>query len=243
LVTGTVKFDANTTTDGSLDYQASNGMWPHGFVTPGSYQKIDAHTAVFAGEITGGSDDYTVNHDGTDYFTVKVVDGARPAAAATSSPCSRTWMAMATGSQAPTPPPHATTQCRTARRVRHLLRRQATDQAWRCGSGIAYAVVVVALSAEAHWTGQWSNADRPGWRIRNWGVDGHRRPVQGEHRVNALNADGPAQQPCVRLAASASPLSGGLPREQTLLNPNTGRLGRRSGGGRANSGTPRTARG
>jgi hypothetical protein len=92
LVTGTVKFDANTTTDGSLDYQASNGMWPHGFVTPGSYQKIDAHTAVFAGEITGGSDDYTVNHDGTDhftvnhdgsdYFTVKVVDGARPAAAA-----------------------------------------------------------------------------------------------------------------------------------------------------------------
>jgi len=76
LVTGTVKFDANTKTDGSLDYQASNGMWPHGFVTPGSYQKIDAHTAVFAGEITGGSDDYTVNHDGTDYFTVKVVDGS-----------------------------------------------------------------------------------------------------------------------------------------------------------------------
>src|SRR6478752_1378143 len=115
-VTGTVKFDANNKTGGSLDYQASNGRWLHGVVTPGSYQEIDAQTAVFAGEITGGSDDYTVNHDGTDYFTVKVVDGSRPAAAATSSPCSRTWMAMATGSQAPTPPPQATTQCRTARR-------------------------------------------------------------------------------------------------------------------------------
>ena len=75
-VTGTVKFDANNKTGGSLDYQASNGMWPHGFVTPGSYQKIDAHTAVFAGEITSGSDDYTVAHDGTDFFTVKVVDGS-----------------------------------------------------------------------------------------------------------------------------------------------------------------------
>jgi len=75
-VTGTVKFDANNKTGGSLDYQASNGMWLHGVVTPGSYQKIDGQTAVFAGEITSGSDDYTVNHDGTDYFTVKVVDGS-----------------------------------------------------------------------------------------------------------------------------------------------------------------------
>ncbi len=75
-VTGTVKFDANNKTGGSLDYQASNGMWLHGVVTPGSYQKIDAQTAVFAGEITSGSDDYTVNHEGTDYFTVKVVDGS-----------------------------------------------------------------------------------------------------------------------------------------------------------------------
>jgi len=75
-VTGTVKFDANNKTGGSLDYHASNGMWLHGVVTPGSYQKIDAHTAVFAGEITSGSEDYTVHHDGTDYFTVKVVDGS-----------------------------------------------------------------------------------------------------------------------------------------------------------------------
>ena len=75
-VTGTVVFNANNKTGGSLSCRASNGMWPHGVVTPGSYQKIDAHTAVFAGEITSGSEDYTVHHDGTDYFTVKVVDGS-----------------------------------------------------------------------------------------------------------------------------------------------------------------------
>jgi hypothetical protein len=74
-VTGTVGFNANNKTGGSLDYQASNGMWLHGVVTPGSYQKIDDHTAVFAGEITSGSFDYTEAHEGTDYFTVKVVDG------------------------------------------------------------------------------------------------------------------------------------------------------------------------
>jgi len=50
-------------------------MWLHGVVTPGSYPGIDSQTADFAGEITSGSD-YTVNHDGTDYFTVKVVDGS-----------------------------------------------------------------------------------------------------------------------------------------------------------------------
>ena len=76
VVTGQVTFNANNKTGGSLDYHASNGMWLHGVVTPGSYQKIDAHTAVFAGEITSGSEDYTVHHDGTDYFTVKVVDGS-----------------------------------------------------------------------------------------------------------------------------------------------------------------------
>ncbi len=74
-VTGTVVFDANNKTGGTLDYQASNGMWLHGVVAPGSYKKLDAHTAVFAGEITSGSFDYTEAHDGTDYFTVKVVDG------------------------------------------------------------------------------------------------------------------------------------------------------------------------
>ena len=74
-VTGTVIFNANNKTGGTLDYQASNGMWLHGVVTPGSFRKIDAHTAVFAGTITSGSDDYTTNHAGPDYFFAKVVDG------------------------------------------------------------------------------------------------------------------------------------------------------------------------
>jgi hypothetical protein len=77
-VTGTVTFDADATNGGSLDYRASNGMWLHGVVAPGTYQQLDAHTAVFGGEITSGSDDYTVNHEGTDYFTVKIVDGRTP---------------------------------------------------------------------------------------------------------------------------------------------------------------------
>jgi hypothetical protein len=76
--TGTVTFDADTTKGGSLDYEASNGMWLHGVVAPGTYQQLDAHTAVFGGEITSGSDDYTVNHEGTDFFTVKIVDGGTP---------------------------------------------------------------------------------------------------------------------------------------------------------------------
>jgi len=74
VVTGQVTFNANNKTGGSLDYQNSNGMWLHGVVTPGTVVK-DGNTAVFAGEITAGSDDYTVHHEGTDYFTVKVVDG------------------------------------------------------------------------------------------------------------------------------------------------------------------------
>src|SRR6478672_13259241 len=65
-VTGTVVFNANNKTGGTLDYQASNGMWLHGVVAPGSYQKLDAHTVVFAGEITSGSFDYTEAHAGTD---------------------------------------------------------------------------------------------------------------------------------------------------------------------------------
>ena len=79
LVTGTVMFDANTKTDGSLDYQASNGMWLHGVVTPGSYQKIDAHTAIFSGTITTASSDVylTTNPNGA-FFTAKVVDGGAP---------------------------------------------------------------------------------------------------------------------------------------------------------------------
>jgi hypothetical protein len=82
-VTGQVTFNANNKTGGSLDYQNSNGQWLHGEVTPGSFQKINDNTAVFAGEITSGSDDYTVNHPGTDYFSAKVVAAAPPVATAT----------------------------------------------------------------------------------------------------------------------------------------------------------------
>jgi hypothetical protein len=74
-ITGTVKFDAKAT-GGSLHYTNSNGQWLEGVVT--SYRQIDDHTAVFAGTITDGSDDYTINHEGADYFFAKVVDGGTP---------------------------------------------------------------------------------------------------------------------------------------------------------------------
>jgi hypothetical protein len=61
LVTGTVSFDANQKTGGSLDYQNSNGMWLHAVVT--SYRQIDDHTAVFAGTITG-TGSFIVNGSG-----------------------------------------------------------------------------------------------------------------------------------------------------------------------------------
>ena len=55
----------------------------YGVVTPGTYQKIDAHTAVFGGTIDSGSSTTTVDHVGADYFTVKIVEAARPTATAT----------------------------------------------------------------------------------------------------------------------------------------------------------------
>ena len=76
-VTGTVRFDANNKTGGTLDYlNNSNGMWLHGVVTPGTVKVLGNGTAVFGGEITSGSFDYTESHAGTDYFTAKVVDGS-----------------------------------------------------------------------------------------------------------------------------------------------------------------------
>src|SRR5262245_4511278 len=62
-VTGTVIFNANSKTGGTLDYQNSWGQWLHAVVDPASFQK-NGSTAVFGGEITSGSDDYTVGHDG-----------------------------------------------------------------------------------------------------------------------------------------------------------------------------------
>jgi hypothetical protein len=38
-VTGTVKFDANKKTGGSLEYQASSGMWLQGIVIPARTKK------------------------------------------------------------------------------------------------------------------------------------------------------------------------------------------------------------
>src|SRR5262249_47244494 len=55
-VPGTVVFNANAKTGGSLDYQNSWGQWLHGVVD--NYKQIDANTAVFTGTITAGSDDY-----------------------------------------------------------------------------------------------------------------------------------------------------------------------------------------
>jgi hypothetical protein len=74
-ITGTVTFNANNKTGGTLDYQNSNGDWLHAVINPGSYQPgIEDHSAVFTGVITGGSDNYTVGHEGDDFITLKVVD-------------------------------------------------------------------------------------------------------------------------------------------------------------------------
>jgi len=53
--TGTVIFNANEKTGGSLDYQNNTGQWLHGVVD--SYKQFDANTVVFTGTITAGSDD------------------------------------------------------------------------------------------------------------------------------------------------------------------------------------------
>ena len=59
--------------------QGRNGHVLYGSVTPGTYQKIDDHTAVFGGTIDDGSfADYLANPLGGNFFTVKVVDGGAP---------------------------------------------------------------------------------------------------------------------------------------------------------------------
>ncbi len=78
-VTGTTTFNVDKDGSGALAYTASNGNVLYGTVTPGTYQKIDAHTAVFGGTITAGSSaDYLANPLGANYFTVKIVDGGAP---------------------------------------------------------------------------------------------------------------------------------------------------------------------
>ena len=53
-------------------------MWLHGVVT--SYRQIDAHTAVFAGTITGGSPDYTDTTPAPTTSSPRLSTAARPAA-------------------------------------------------------------------------------------------------------------------------------------------------------------------
>src|SRR6185503_218543 len=71
----------NVTKDGGgvLTYTASDGHVLFGTITPGSYEKLDAHTAVFAGTIDAGSSaDYLANPMGHNFFTAKIVDGGDP---------------------------------------------------------------------------------------------------------------------------------------------------------------------
>ena len=155
-VTGTVKFDGNKKTGGSLDCQASNGMWLHGVVTPGSYQEIDAQTADFAGEITSGR-------------SINAGRGQRRGRIAKSPSSPRAARSDQGKADVACPDPTVDSPGRmgiSSARVGRSLRwwcgltaagcwcpsadrRHATDQAWRCGSGIAHGVVVVALSGES----------------------------------------------------------------------------------------------
>jgi hypothetical protein len=78
-ITGTTTFNVDKDGSGALTYTASDGHVLYGTVTPGTYQKINATTAVFGGTITAGSSaDYLANPLGGNYFTVKIVDGGAP---------------------------------------------------------------------------------------------------------------------------------------------------------------------
>jgi hypothetical protein len=77
-LTGTTTFNVDSN-GGSVTYTAkdNNGVeyQMYGLVTPGSYQKIDAHTAIFSGTITTASSGVylTTNPNGA-FFTAKVFD-------------------------------------------------------------------------------------------------------------------------------------------------------------------------
>ena len=79
-ITGTTIFNVTRNGGGVLTYTASDGHVLYGTITPGSYEKLDAHTAVFAGTIDAGSSaDYLGNPTGTgNFFTAKIVDGGDP---------------------------------------------------------------------------------------------------------------------------------------------------------------------
>jgi hypothetical protein len=76
--TTTINVDSN---GGSLVYTSSDSVNNVlvGTIAPGSYQKLDAHTAIFSGTIEAGSSaNYLANPTGGNYFTVKIVDGGAP---------------------------------------------------------------------------------------------------------------------------------------------------------------------
>jgi hypothetical protein len=76
-ITGTTTFNVDSN-GGSLVYTSSDSVNNvlYGTITPGSYRKIDAHTAVFSGTIgAGSSPNYLGNPTGGNFFTVKIVDG------------------------------------------------------------------------------------------------------------------------------------------------------------------------
>ena len=51
----------------------------YGVITAGSYEKIDAHTAIFSGTIsTASSNVYLTTNPNGAFFTAKVVDGGAP---------------------------------------------------------------------------------------------------------------------------------------------------------------------
>ena len=81
-ITGTTTFNVDSN-GGSVTYTAkdNNGVeyLMNGLVTPGSYQKIDAHTAIFSGTIsTASSNVYLTTNPNGAFFTAKVVDGGAP---------------------------------------------------------------------------------------------------------------------------------------------------------------------
>jgi hypothetical protein len=71
---GTVKFDANVKTGGSLDYVNTFGETLHGVVTKGTYAVQPDGSAQFSGTITGGTD-YV--EGGANQFSAQIIDGGK----------------------------------------------------------------------------------------------------------------------------------------------------------------------
>jgi hypothetical protein len=101
-VTGTTTFNVDNSGSGSLTYTAANGNVLYGDITPGTYQKLDAHTAIFSGTIVAGSSpDYLANPLGGNYFFAKIVDGTPDMVAVLANQVvPGTWITSATDADA-----------------------------------------------------------------------------------------------------------------------------------------------